>query len=101
MHACELAAAYRFAHDRSRLKAPGVTAWSVRDGNEVVGIGALKEVGHGSAEVERCAPIPIICAVTLLLEHIMPERERLSRRVDVPPQLASKRTLESPAPQNE
>src|SRR3712207_1849611 len=37
-----------YALDLSGLQAPGVTVWSVWQGGEIVGIGALKELGDGS-----------------------------------------------------
>lgn len=65
-----------FALDLSGLKAPGVTVWSVRDGIEVVGIGALKQLGDGSAEVKsmRTHPDHLRRGVAaLLLDHIVDE----------------------------
>jgi len=65
-----------FALDLSGLKAPGVTVWSVHDGPEVVGIGALKELGDGSAEVKsmRTHPDHLRRGVAaLLLDHIVRE----------------------------
>lgn len=65
-----------FALDLSGLKAPGVTVWSVRDGIEVVGIGALKDLGNGSAEVKsmRTHPDHLRRGVAaLLLDHIASE----------------------------
>ncbi|OKO86621.1 histone acetyltransferase [Bradyrhizobium sp. NAS80.1] len=71
-----------FALDLSGLKAPGVTVWSVRDGLEVIGIGALKELGDGSAEVKsmRTHPDHLRRGVAvLLLDHIA--REAKARRL--------------------
>lgn len=65
-----------FALDLSGLTAPGVTVWSVREGDEVVGIGALKELGDGSAEVKsmRTHPDHLRRGVAaLLLDHIARE----------------------------
>ncbi len=65
-----------FALDLSGLQAPGVTVWSVRDGSEVVGIGALKELGDGSGEVKsmRTHPDHLRRGVAaLLLDHIVDE----------------------------
>jgi len=65
-----------FALDLSGLKGSGVTVWSVRDGQEVVGIGALKELGDGSAEVKsmRTHPDHLRRGVAaLLLDHIARE----------------------------
>ena len=65
-----------YALDLSGLKAPGVTAWSVWKGDEVVGIGALKELGGGSGEVKsmRTHPDHLRRGVAaLLLERIVTE----------------------------
>lgn len=65
-----------FALDFSGLKTPGVTVWSVREGDDVVGIGALKELGCGSAEVKsmRTHPDHLRRGVAaLLLDHIARE----------------------------
>lgn len=62
-----------FALDLSGLKAPGITVWSVREGSDVIGIGALKELGDGSAEVKsmRTHPDHLRRGVAaLLLDHI-------------------------------
>lgn len=40
------------ALDLDALRAPGVTFWSVYDGDELVGCGALKELDASSAEVK-------------------------------------------------
>ncbi len=65
-----------YALDLSGLQAPGITVWSVWDGSEVVGIGALKELGDGSAEVKsmRTHPDHLRRGVAaLLLDHIAAE----------------------------
>jgi putative acetyltransferase len=65
-----------YALDLSGLKAPDITVWSVWGGNEVVGIGALKELGNGSAEVKsmRTHPDHLRRGVAaLLLDHIAAE----------------------------
>ena len=65
-----------YALDLSGLKAPGVTIWSVWQGDEVVGIGALKEVGDGGGEVKsmRTHPDHLRRGVAAsLLEHIVAE----------------------------
>src|ERR1700761_1966206 len=72
------------ALDLSGLKAPGTTFWSVWDGAEVVGIGALKELSDGSAEVKsmRTHPDHLRRGVAaLLLDHIATEAKarRLTR----------------------
>lgn len=65
-----------YALDLSGLKAPGVTIWSARQGDEVVGIGALKELGDGGGEVKsmRTHPDHLRRGVAaLLLERIVTE----------------------------
>lgn len=65
-----------FALDLSGLQAPDVTVWSVRAGDEVVGIGALKELGDGGAEVKsmRTHPDHLRRGIAaLLLDHIVRE----------------------------
>ncbi|QIP08505.1 GNAT family N-acetyltransferase [Bradyrhizobium symbiodeficiens] len=65
-----------FALDLSGLQTPDVTVWSVRAGDDVVGIGALKELGDGSAEVKsmRTHPDHLRRGVAaLLLDHIVRE----------------------------
>lgn len=65
-----------YALDLSGLKTPGVTVWSVWEGNSVVGIGALKELGDSSAEVKsmRTHPEHVRRGVAeLLLNHIVAE----------------------------
>lgn len=65
-----------YALDLSGLKAPEVTVWSVWEGDEVVGIGALKELADGSGEVKsmRTHPDHLRRGVAaLLLNHIVAE----------------------------
>ena len=65
-----------YALDLSGLKAPGITVWSVWEGDDVVGIGALKELGNGSGEVKsmRTHPDHLRRGVAaLLLDHIATE----------------------------
>ena len=65
-----------YALDLSALKASGITVWSVWEGDEVVGIGALKELGKGSGEVKsmRTHPDHLRRGVAaLLLDHIVTE----------------------------
>ena len=65
-----------YALDLSGLKAPGITVWSVWKGDEVVGIGALKELGNGSGEVKsmRTHPNHLRRGVAaFLLDHILAE----------------------------
>ena len=65
-----------YALDLSGLKAPGISVWSVREGGEVVGIGALKALGDGGGEVKsmRTHPDHLRRGVAaVLLEHIVAE----------------------------
>ncbi|OAF01325.1 histone acetyltransferase [Bradyrhizobium centrolobii] len=65
-----------FALDLSGLQAPRVTVWSVRDGDDVVGIGALKELGNRCGEVKsmRTHPDHLRRGIAaLLLDHIATE----------------------------
>ncbi|MGI3777416.1 MAG: GNAT family N-acetyltransferase [Janthinobacterium lividum] len=64
------------ALDLSGLKVPGLAVWSVREGGEVVGIGALKELGDGGGEVKsmRTHPDHLRRGVAaVLLEHLVAE----------------------------
>ena len=47
-----------FALDLSDLKVPQVTVWTVRQGERVVGIGALKELNSSSGEVKSMRTHP-------------------------------------------
>src|SRR4051812_34801138 len=51
-------AGHVFALDLSGLQAPNVTVWSAWDGDSVAGIGALKELGDGTAEVKSMRTHP-------------------------------------------
>jgi len=65
-----------FALDLSGLQAPEVTVWSVWQGDEVIGIGALKMLGGGNGEVKsmRTHPDHLRRGVAaMLLEHIVTE----------------------------
>lgn len=65
-----------FALDLSGLADPSVTVWSVWDGEEVVGIGAVKDLGDGSGELKsmRTHPQHLRRGVAaVLLEHIIGE----------------------------
>lgn len=65
-----------FALDLSGLTAEGVTVWSVWDGDDLAGIGALKRLGDGAAELKsmRTAPGHLRKGVAAaLLEHIIAE----------------------------
>jgi len=63
-----------FALDLSGLKTPNVTVWSVRQGEQVVGIGALKTLDARSGEVKsmRTHPDHLRRGVAAaLLEHMI------------------------------
>lgn len=65
-----------YALDLSGLQTPDVTVWSVWQGDEIVGIGALKRLGDGGGEVKsmRTHPDHLRKGVAaLLLEHIVAE----------------------------
>lgn len=47
-----------FALDLSGLRAPGVTVWAAHAGDRLAGIGALKLLGDGSAEVKSMRTHP-------------------------------------------
>ena len=63
-----------FALDLSGLRAPGVTVWTAWYGDQIAGIGALKEIGDGTGEVKsmRTHPDHLRKGVAAaLLEHII------------------------------
>lgn len=63
-----------FALDLSGLTTPGVTVWSVWEGDSICGIGALKLLGDGNGELKsmRTHPDHLRKGVgALLLEHII------------------------------
>ncbi len=47
-----------FALDLSGLQAPGITVWSAWDGGAIAGIGALKRLGGGQAEIKSMRTHP-------------------------------------------
>ena len=68
-----------FALDLSALQAPNITVWSVWDGDILLGIGALKELGDGTGELKsmRTDPHHLRKGVAAaLLEHIIGEARR-------------------------
>jgi putative acetyltransferase len=75
------------ALDLSGLTAPGVTVWTVWDGQDLAGIGALKDFGDESAELKsmRTDPRHLRRGVAAaLLEHIIKEaRQRGVRRLSL------------------
>ena len=63
-----------FALDLSGLRAPEMTVWSVWDGDDLAGIGALKALGDGVGELKsmRTAPGHLRKGVAAaLLDHII------------------------------
>ncbi|MGI5224139.1 GNAT family N-acetyltransferase [Actinoallomurus sp. CA-142502] len=68
----------KHALDLDGLRAPEVTFWSVRDGDSVVGCGAIKRLDAAHAELKsmRTAPTRKRSGVaSLLLAHILAEAE--------------------------
>ena len=47
-----------YALDLSGLKTPDITVWTVWEDNRAVGIGALKELGHGLGEIKSMRTHP-------------------------------------------
>lgn len=67
---------HSFALDLSGLQAPGVTVWTAWDGDRVAGVGALKLLGEGQAELKsmRTHPDHLRRGVgAAILEHIIAE----------------------------
>jgi putative acetyltransferase len=63
-----------FALDLSGLQAPGITIWSAWSGDRIAGIGALKRLGAGEAEIKsmRTHPDHLRRGVAgILLHHIV------------------------------
>jgi putative acetyltransferase len=70
---------HSFALDLSGLQAPGVTVWSVWDGDELAAIGALKVLGDGTGELKSMRTHPAHLrkgAAAALLDHILAEAAR-------------------------
>jgi putative acetyltransferase len=80
-------AGHVFALDLSGLQAPGVTVWTAWDGEDVVGVGALKLLGDGTGELKsmRTDPAHLRRGVgSAILEHIIGEaRARGLRRLSL------------------
>jgi putative acetyltransferase len=76
-----------FALDLSGLQVPEVTVWTAWDGEALLGIGALKNLGDGSGEIKsmRTDPAHLRKGVgAALLEHIiMTARERGYHRLSL------------------
>ncbi|TDE33695.1 GNAT family N-acetyltransferase [Nonomuraea mesophila] len=70
----------KHALDLDGLREPGVTFWSVVDGDTIVGCGAIKRLDAGHAEVKsmRTSPARRQSGVaSLLLKHIIAEARRM------------------------
>lgn len=68
------------ALDLAGLRAPGVTFWSVWEGSDLVGCGALKRLDAAHAELKsmRTAPVRQRSGVgSALLTHILAEARRM------------------------
>jgi len=76
-----------FALDLSGLKHPSVTFWTVWDGDELLGMGGLKQLDaeHGEIKSMRTAPTALRRGVArATLDHILSEaRARGYRRVSL------------------
>ena len=73
MHA-NTPAGHVFALDLSGLQAPGITVFSAWEGGAIAGIGALKRLGDGSAEVKSMRTHPDFLrrgVGAAVLEHII------------------------------
>ena len=65
-----------FALDLSGLQAPEVTVWSVWQGETVVGVGALRQLGGGAGELKSMRPHPAHLrkeVAARLLDHMIAE----------------------------
>lgn len=63
-----------FALDLSGLQAPGVTVWTAWRGDQIVAVGALKELGDASGELKSMRTHPDHIrqgAAATMLEHII------------------------------
>ncbi len=69
----------KHALDLDALRRPEITFWSVVDGEDVVGCGALKRLDAGHAELKsmRTAPARTRSGIaSMLLEHVITEARR-------------------------
>ncbi len=67
------------ALDHAALSAPEITFWTARQGSEVLGCGALKQLQPGQGEIKSmrtAGPARGRGVATLLLEHILAEARR-------------------------
>jgi putative acetyltransferase len=70
----------KHALDLDGLRNPGITFWSVMDGDTLVGCGAIKRLDPGHAEVKSMRVTPArkrSGIASLLLEHIITEAKRM------------------------
>lgn len=70
----------KHALDLDALRAPGVTFWSARDGDELVGCGAIKRLGPRHAELKSMRTEPSRARTGIasrLLAHILTEAQRV------------------------
>ncbi|MBG9388623.1 GNAT family N-acetyltransferase [Caenimonas aquaedulcis] len=76
-----------FALDLSKLRAPGITFWSVWDGEDLIGCGALKELSPTQGEIKSMrtpAAMRRRGAGRAVLEHILSvARERRYDRLSL------------------
>ena len=74
-----------FALDLSGLRAPGVTVWTAWDGGRILGVGALRDLGDGAAELKSMRTHPDHARRGVgraILEHIITvARARGTRRL--------------------
>jgi putative acetyltransferase len=73
----------RHALDLERLRQPGITFWTVWDGRQLAGCGALKEIdsSHGEVKSMRTANTHLRRGVaSMLLQHILAEAKRRGYR---------------------
>jgi len=70
----------KHALDLDGLRQPEITFWSVMDGENLVGCGAIKRLDASHAEVKSMRTVPArkrSGIASLLLEHIITEAERM------------------------
>ncbi|WP_336047355.1 GNAT family N-acetyltransferase [Streptomyces sp. CA2R101] len=70
----------KHALDLDSLRKPGITFWSVSDGDSLVGCGAIKRLDAGHAELKSMRTRPArqrSGVASLLLEHIIAEARRM------------------------
>jgi putative acetyltransferase len=73
----------KYALDLDGLRRPGITFWTVLDGDTVVGCAALKQLDPGHAELKsmRTAPARQRSGIaSLLLTHVIAEAKRMGLR---------------------